>query len=302
MTETRKMSVQEILSTACRRPVLAQLRGVTPLRPASLTYVLCLRNSVHRPNSSVFGSKRRLTPDRLNPSLNLILQSRISKLENALGEGQMTDATTRFDFIVEPRLRCSSRLEDTFLAETRSFAVVPSLGSLVPGWLLVVPKRRILNCSMLAEGERSELKDLIVQLTEALRLFPGQVFAFEHGASHVGSLTGCGVDQAHIHLVPLEFDLLAAASDTTGVRWDVHECGDVVDLIDGHRGEYVAIHDCGRDRGILGRALGETSQWVRKVIAAELNRADEWDYRTTPQHDLIAVTVGALRRPLGIRA
>jgi diadenosine tetraphosphate (Ap4A) HIT family hydrolase len=210
----------------------------------------------------------------------------------------MTDintATTRFDFILDPRLRSGARQEDTILAETDSFAVVPSLGSLVPGWLLVVPKRRMLNCSKLSDSERLEFKGLIERLTEAMRCFSGRVFAFEHGSTYVGSMTGCGVDQAHIHLVPLEFDLLAAASETAGVHWDVHGCDGIVDLVSGRSEEYVAIHDRHHENGIVGRPVGQTSQWVRKVIAKELNRASEWDYRKAPHHGIIAATVEALK-------
>jgi len=209
-------------------------------------------------------------------------------------------AATRFDFILEPQLFSSSRLEDTFVAETQSFAVVPSLGSLVPGWLLVVPKRRVLNCGMLSESERLELKGLIGHLTEALRRFPGNVFAFEHGPAHIASLAGCGVDQAHMHLVPLEFDLLAVASNAAGVHWNVDACASIADLV--HRnGEYVAINDHARGRSIVGCPVEQTSQWVRKVIATELDRTDEWDYRESPQRDIIAATVRELMLPPSLR-
>ena len=215
----------------------------------------------------------------------------------------MTDAsTTRFDFIFDPSLRGRSRVEDTLLAETESFAVIPSLGSLVPGWLLVVPKRRVLNCGRLADRERSELKELTGRLTEALRRFPGRVFAFEHGSTDFGSLTGCGVDQAHMHLVPLEFDLLAAASHAVGVTWDTHSCDDIVDLIHRRDAEYVAIHDRERGCSLVGKPITQVSQWVRKIIAAKLERSHEWDYRQAAQRDVIGMTIEALGRPPGIRA
>ncbi len=206
-----------------------------------------------------------------------------------------SNTTARFNFIFEPRLCSNSTVENTVLFETKSFAVIPSLGSLVPGWLLVVPKRRVLNCGMLTGEEQSELKELIQKLLEAQQRFTGRVFAFEHGPTYVGSLTGCGVDQAHIHLVPLEFDLVKAATATPGVIWDTSSYDNIVDGVNGLGEEYVAIYDSQRGPGIVGRPIGQTSQWVRRVIAAELGHANDWDYRKAPQRNIIAMTVEALK-------
>ena len=42
------------------------------------------------------------------------------------------------------------------------------------------------------------------------------VTMFEHGASHTGSIMGCGVDHAHVHLVPLDFNLAEEAVSELG--------------------------------------------------------------------------------------
>jgi diadenosine tetraphosphate (Ap4A) HIT family hydrolase len=202
---------------------------------------------------------------------------------------------TRFEFILDPSLASSPNLENTIIDETQSFAVIPSLGSLVPGWLLIIPKRRILNCAMLTENERSELKGLIDRLALALRCFRGRVFVFEHGSTQQGSLIGCGVDQAHLHIVPLEFNLLEVASKADGVLWGANTQGNVLEFIKGRDDEYVAIHEYSSNRNIIGRPLNQTSQWVRKVIAAKLDHADEWDYRNTSKQDVIAATITALK-------
>jgi diadenosine tetraphosphate (Ap4A) HIT family hydrolase len=206
-----------------------------------------------------------------------------------------THVTARFDFILNPQASGRPAIENTVLFETRFFAVVPSLGSLVPGWLLLVPKRSVLNCSMLTDGEIIELESLVGQLSIIGKRFPGRVYAFEHGASRTGSLTGCGVDHAHMHLVPLEFDLLAAALETPGVVWNEPTHGGIAKQVTTCKEEYVAVYDIDRELGILGRPSGQCSQWVRKIIASKLNRSNEWDYHTAPQRNIIAATIEGLK-------
>lgn len=204
--------------------------------------------------------------------------------------------STRFDFITNPSVTGHPRPENCVLAETPGFVVVPSLGSLVPGWLLIVPKRPILNCGRLSAGERMELSGLVEEVTSRLSVFPGTVFAFEHGSARPGSLTGCGVDQAHLHLVPLNFDLLTAVKRQADVAWERHE-----DLVPERYSEltalpeYITIRDCASGAGLVGRPIHETSQWVRRVIAHELGRPNEWNYRVHDGQVQIAETLDRLK-------
>ena len=103
----------------------------------------------------------------------------------------------------------SSLVFDKFIDETTNFVVVPSMGSLVPGWQLICPKKHYLNMTMLGQNDKEEFNALLMRRVIATReLYKKQVIVFEHGAVTDNSLIGCGVDQAHVHVVPVEFDLL----------------------------------------------------------------------------------------------
>lgn len=206
--------------------------------------------------------------------------------------------STRFSFILDPAAGQQHRPENRIILETPSFAVVPSLGSLVPGWLLVVPKRPLLNCGRLTECERDELTVLVADLRQRLKVFPGQVFAFEHGSSEFGTASGCGVDQAHLHVVPLSFDVIEAARDRPDVSWNVCDRQTVGESIArAPVGEYLLMHNCETGLGALGQPDRPTSQWVRRVIATELGRAADWNYRTHEGHANIAETLDRLTLP-----
>lgn len=175
------------------------------------------------------------------------------------------------------------------------FAVVPSMGSLVPGWLLAVPRTAKLNLSGLNPAYKSSLSKLIDEVGTGLKGLPGEVYCFEHGSVYHGSLAGCGVDQAHLHIVPLEFDLVAAAKLYDDVEWsDLDAKNDPLTQLP-KDGEYIAIWRWSDGVGLMGKPQKPTSQWVRRVIAHSLGVSEEWNYRTHPQHQNVQSTLTELK-------
>lgn len=112
---------------------------------------------------------------------------------------------------------------DRALIETRNFVVVPSKGGFLVGWLMVVPREHVLSSAALSAPVRDELNQLIERLSQHLtaRIAPPTIF--EHGATQPGSEFGCGVDHAHVHLVPLDpsVSLLGLAEQKLGARFNL---------------------------------------------------------------------------------
>src|ERR1700674_1783452 len=94
-------------------------------------------------------------------------------------------------------------LNQPFL-ESRNFVVLPSLGALVEGWLLLVPKTHVICMGELSDNLTAEMQELKSRIRETLQRAYGNVCAFEHGPSRAKTSLGCGVDHAHLHLVPAE--------------------------------------------------------------------------------------------------
>src|ERR1039458_10394749 len=105
----------------------------------------------------------------------------------------------------------SRNLWDTSLFESRNFVAIPTVGALVEGWLLVVPRTPILSFARLSTPLFSELEIFLDEIIPAIQSVYGPVSVFEHGPSCAASVVGCGVDYAHLHLVPVDCDLLAGA-------------------------------------------------------------------------------------------
>lgn len=201
----------------------------------------------------------------------------------------------RFSWITGGNTPITAHPWDVEVAGNAQFAVIPSMGSLVPGWLLALPRAPKLNLSGLIEEHRSSLSKVIDQVEAKLEGLPGEVYCFEHGSMYNGSLAGCGVDHAHLHIVPLEFDLIAAAKIHDDVEWsDLDAKNDPLTQLP-KDGEYIVIWRRSDGAGLVGKPQKPTSQWVRRVIANSLGASEEWNYRTHPQHQNVQSTLTALK-------
>lgn len=187
----------------------------------------------------------------------------------------------RFDWLLSGQPYGPDPVCDIDLCRDSNLGVVPTLGALVPGWVLVIPRFPALSVDSLPPPIRQSVLGAVAALTPRLRTLGPHVYIFEHGPRDLGTQLGCGVDQAHVHVVPGAFDLFTCLSDPE-VSWTA------VSSVDPW-----ATSDPERDYYLLGRAgefyLGtprrRVPQYFRRKIAVELGRSYAWDYREWPCYD-----------------
>jgi ATP adenylyltransferase len=181
------------------------------------------------------------------------------------------------------------------LLESPNFVVLPSLGALVEGWLLIVPKHHFVSFGEIPDTVTSEFVNLKAATCEIIRQVYGTVCAFEHGPSRAGCNVGCGVDHAHVHLVPLEFDLAAAVAPHLPEKssWSKGNLADCCGaFLEG--ADYLYLEQpLGEGRIIKGDRLG--SQLFRRAIADRLAISEQYNWRTHSQLATIEKTIEALR-------
>jgi len=215
----------------------------------------------------------------------------LKQMQRKTGVGRARGA--RFAWITDAAVGPPNSTCEREILRTERFVALPSLGALVPGWTLLVPRRPILSLAETTSQERVELAQLADTIAKRVRTEDNQVFCFEHGSREVGSATGCGVDQAHLHVVPLPFDLIAAAFACIdgAIAWSnpvrAQRPLDLLPVV----GEYVAIWRVADRLTMIGNVRRPVSQWVRRVIAANLGIGEEWNYRTHPQAHNVNLTL-----------
>ena len=173
---------------------------------------------------------------------------------------------------------------DKLLFEQANFLSVASLGSLVPGWLLLLPTEHRPNMTDLyIDTSFSAWRiDVAKKLRKAMRT-PVQMF--EHGATHQNSITGCGVNHAHLHLLALEPDKMInyLSNDHGSTSWEEVRLSEVKSFVDCQ--EYLLYAANAEKVNPTCRVLilqHPESQYFRRVIADLVGLSNQYDYRSFP--------------------
>lgn len=186
---------------------------------------------------------------------------------------------------------------DRALIETDSFVVIPSLGAMIEGWLLIAPKAHFLSLASMPARMMFEFEELKARVGDRLTQSYGSVTFFEHGPCASNSLTGCGVDHAHLHAVPVPPGVpVATASHLprnvslgpgtfADCRQAVSSSRDYL-YFEGNEGTFVAIADSFK------------SQTFRRAIGDLLGMGEKSDWRTHPHIGNIRATIQTLTSTL----
>lgn len=172
---------------------------------------------------------------------------------------------------------------DTVLAESRHFVVLPALGPLVPGHVIIVTREHSLNLLANKPDVLREYESIINRIRRRIPYDVGLLEA-EHGPSDA-SRGGACIDHSHVnlipgsgalaHMIPSGMPLLASAES-------------VVQLPSA-TAPYILLRATGAPANVYD-AKGLPSQFIRQQIARSMDR-DDWDWGAFPRLDVIAETI-----------
>jgi diadenosine tetraphosphate (Ap4A) HIT family hydrolase len=178
-----------------------------------------------------------------------------------------------------------------FVAATRRFAAIPTLGCFVPGYLLVVPRQHVLTFGQLAADAQAEAQDLLTALAERLgQVYGLPVLGFEYGLASAGVRR---IEHAHWHLLPSEADLAGRLDEQVPGR----RIKALTDLPEDH--SYIAVRrqDTSlRLYNVEGPLESHQRIRLRRLVAALDPRVDDaaWDWADHQFVDLVRKTVADL--------
>jgi len=187
---------------------------------------------------------------------------------------------------------------DTPIIENENYYLLSSIGALVEGWTLVIPKEH--EYSMKRHYADTHFHDFINDCINIIKKAykVNKVVVFEHGANKFGSMTACGTNHSHIHIVPLEQSLLK----------------DIAELLPITKIEFKEVEDYVKDSEYLLYADVENkldssecyihlldepiSQFFRRIIANTLGCPDKYDYKENDNIEVSAATTKTLRKEI----
>lgn len=171
-----------------------------------------------------------------------------------------------------------SGIESRVLYETDHFVVMPTLGALVEGYLLIVSKTHYESICQIPE-------ELLLEFNEVVRKIKGVIWSayqknvvcFEHGAVSCSNKFGGCIDHAHLHVVPCNETLSGTIQEFGMDLVQIPSWGTLSDVVDKNQ-PYLYWEDADGSKYIIQGGF-IPSQFFRKIIADHYSIAEQWDWR-----------------------
>ena len=185
---------------------------------------------------------------------------------------------------------------DCIIYESDNFYVVPELGALKQGYLMIVPKRHILSVAQFPEELMPEYHQVCKDVEEMLlKAFNGHVVSFmEHGSGPSGKTSHKkSIVHAHTHVV-VDFTLKKWYRDMVQMK----VCDDISAARDVHYFSYQQGSD-GELYVAMDPDVYTQRQFPRQVMAEELGFApDQYNWRWYEFDEVTDATLFHLNRML----
>ena len=182
-------------------------------------------------------------------------------------------------------------LPSRLIHATEHFLVFPPLGQFVEGGLLITTREHRISMADLADRHYRELERLMAETSELLSAYYGcRPLMFEHAAVAAGDKGTCCVDHAHLNVFPVAVDVHKHLR-----RFPHTQIANMQELAarkEANRGYLFLQTNEGR-RSVYDAGHG-SSQYIRKIVTAELGMPERWHWREYLGLEELKRTVAAL--------
>lgn len=176
--------------------------------------------------------------------------------------------------------RIGTGLDDGYsrlIRRTSIVYVLAGLGAVIPGYVLLLPRRHVRSVGELSMPEMLHIFDAAWKMADRItKMFGGSVVLVEHGSSgHEHGPSGACIDHAHIHLFPLDAGTDPAQFNLPGSR-SVEGINELSILARTRKNYYYCASS--RTEAYLAEEPRPVSQQARRIWAQAVGRRDEWDW------------------------
>ena len=180
---------------------------------------------------------------------------------------------------------------DKIIWKNESFVLIPAKGSLVEGYLLIIPIKHYYSLADLPPNILSNLSKIKSIIRRILTEYFTRPIFFEHGALSQTNLAGSSIRHAHLHCVPFQVDLTHRLQLSHRLR-RIDKFEDIANQLMINQ-SYIYFEN--QDQGkFIFDDVSVPSQYLRRVIAEELGISDQWDYAIFPFEQKVISTLKVL--------
>lgn len=156
-----------------------------------------------------------------------------------------------------------------------------------------MPRHHAVNLASLGSDGVERLWRFVASFRERWEEVFGRVVAFEHGPATAGRPAGCGVDHAHLHLVPCgHLDAAERTLDT--LHWSPVSDLSLLAAATDDCADYLYLRTATQQLAFVSPNI--PSQALRQVIAAELGDATAFNWREHSNLDVVRTTIARAPR------
>lgn len=127
----------------------------------------------------------------------------------------------RYPFYFKDLYGFNCDVDERCILDTDNFACVPSIGSFVEGYILVIPKQHFLSSFTMPESHIIELLSITHALSRFYRhCYHQNYIMYEHGTADTANVGGMSVVHAHLHCMPCSHKIISNMYEYDFIRFD----------------------------------------------------------------------------------
>ena len=178
--------------------------------------------------------------------------------------------------------------------DTEHFACVPSIGSYVEGYLLVIPKQHFLSSLLMPESYIMELLSVIRAISSFYCNYYHKDFVmYEHGTASTENVGGMSVVHAHLHFVPCSQQIVPMCPEFTLLKFQ--HLFETAQYYSEHQNQpYLLLRDVD-DNIYFSISDSIPSQYFRKRVCDICGIPGTGDWKVYPYIDNVKKTIEAAK-------
>lgn len=180
--------------------------------------------------------------------------------------------------------------------EGRHWVIWPTIGALVPGYVLIVPKKHRFSVMSCSGEEIDELEHLLARTRKRLQdIYHYPCIAFEHGSKCGSEMKTACIEHCHVHVLPLKEDIYHRI-DFAKTRLHVTPIDSLHDLCkNGNSQEAYLLYQNHEGQFFKMCADMYLSQYFRQLIALSEGIPEKWNWRQYYFAENIFMTINDFR-------
>ncbi|RIJ49345.1 HIT domain-containing protein [Maribellus luteus] len=185
----------------------------------------------------------------------------------------------------------------TVLYENQYFSLIPSIGPLMVGHILICPRDHFISMAALSDEYFNQLKTFKKEVHEKMTdIFNEPIHFFEHGNSKKTKRTLCSTEHAHLHAFPSSTQNYIQKTSTIDFEWNYKNV-EIEEINRYSKGNEYLYYETSDGDNYLKVINGDQieSQYLRRLISEINGNSRTWNWKEYPKLNLMDETINRFK-------